>query len=303
MIEVFKAILNVDQIKAKCEQLDARHFEIQLLEDDINNAGELINKLSLCIPYMEDVVSVHTALTMNYEMLPGGNCDLHNLENKNTYRALEDAAVVAQVCSHNYNHAVAVVIHNSLSYSEFMICTSLRDELIYLLRQVLTKYPNVDLWIENVTPICNEERVYFRDGVLDDAVLIANYLSKIFGNRVHTVFDTCHAVVTDRIVKGNLGKSVIDDLIDKYADSCREVHFSNVINLGYNKGEHGCGFTDKDHELLDYLMNKISCNMRRAYLCYEICEDDYMKNTNVAETKRLVHEWLSEHDDSGVKIV
>lgn len=30
MIEVFKAILNVDQIKAKCEQLNARHFEIQL---------------------------------------------------------------------------------------------------------------------------------------------------------------------------------------------------------------------------------------------------------------------------------
>lgn len=295
MIEVFKAILNVDQIRAKCEQLDAKHFEIQLLEDNIDNAGDLITKLSICLPYMEDVVSVHTALTTNYAMLPGGNCDLHNLENTVTYRTLEDAAVVAQVCSSNYNHQVAVVIHNSLSYNSFMICNSLREEIIRLLRKVLTRYPNVDLWIENVTPICDEERIYFRDGVLDDAVYIAGYLSQIFGNRVHTVFDTCHAITTDRIIKGNLGKDVLDDLFAKYSDSCREVHFSNVINLGYNEGEHGCGFTDKDYELFDYLMRNITSKFRRAYLCYEIYEDDYTNNVNVKETKRMVHEWLSKH--------
>ena len=295
MIEVYKAILNVDQIKAQCEQLNATHFEIQLLENNINNARDLINKLSICLPYMEDVVSVHTALTTNYAMLPGGNCDLHNLENTATYKVLEDAAVVAQVCSRNYNHPVAVVIHNSLSYSEFMICNSLREELIRLLRNVLTRYPNVDLWIENVTPICNEERVYFRDGVLNDAVYIAEYLSQIFGNRVHTVFDTCHAITTDRIIKDNLGKEVLDDLLTKYSDSCREVHFSNVINLGYNAGEHGCGFTDKDYELFDYLMRNITSKLRHAHLCYEIYEDDYTNNVNVKETRRMVHEWLSEH--------
>ena len=293
MVEVFKTALNGEEICTKCSKLQAKHFEIQLLSGDevLLSNEDRVREIIMKIP---DVVSVHSRLTHDNVTLPNGNVDIKFLEYAPVREALIEACSLADMCAKRYNHPIGIVVHNSLSYDEFIKIPSIKDTIVDFLDAILNKVDSrVELWIENVTLIKVEDRVIFRNGTHSDTSDIALYLNSVFGGRVFTVFDTCHAMTTARILNavglGNVAGSVLTETLRAFSRNCKEVHLSNVINYGFNKGEHGCGFIDmKDTKDLEFILTLIKEYVPTAFLCYEIGEKDYLKNENTIATRKNV---------------
>lgn len=289
--EVFKTILDPEQIKTKKEKLGAKRFEIQLLKNNIGDSTRLVERFSECIPLFDDIVSVHTALDFPTSLLPEGNCDLKYLYDKNTLSAIRDACVIADLAATNYGHNVGVVIHNSLSYREFSECPYYNALITNFIGDLLRDYKGVEIWIENVTPIYMGECIHFKNGCITDSSDIARHLREIFGDRVGSVFDICHAVVTHRMLKEITGKRVLADMYKDFSDTCKEVHFANAKEFGMEPGQHGCGFredNEKDVEDLKTYLSLCMVYFPAAYLCYEISEKDYVKCEAVSETLRII---------------
>lgn len=289
--EVFKVILDPEQIKAKKEKLGARRFEIQLLKNDIGNNTRLIEKFSGCISLFDDIVSVHTALAPSDSLPPEGDCDLKYLYDRNTLSAIRDACAIADLAATNYGHSVGVVIHNSLSYREFSECPYYNTLVTSFIGDLLRDYKGVEIWIENVTPIHMGECIHLKNGCITDSSDIARHLREIFGNRIGSVFDVCHAVITHRMLKEITGKSVLADIYKGFSDTCKEVHFANAKEFGMKPGQHGCGFredNEKDVEELKTYLFLCMTYFPAAYLCYEISEKDYIKCDAVSETLKII---------------
>ena len=141
MIEVFKTTLNLEELKAKKEKLNARNFEIQLLGGSIGKSDKLIEDFGMCASLLDNVISVHTALTNKEGIMPGGNCDIGYLYERNVMLALDDACFIANIAALNQSHRVGVVIHNSLSYEQFSRNPYFLMIVTETLGALLMKYP------------------------------------------------------------------------------------------------------------------------------------------------------------------
>ena len=296
MIEVFKTTLNLEELKAKREKLNARNFEIQLLGGSIGKSDKLIEDFGMCASLLDNVISVHTALTNKEGIMPGGNCDIGYLYERNVMLALDDACFIANIAALNQNHRVGVVIHNSLSYEQFSRNPYFLMTVMETLGALLMKYPNIEFWIENVTPICKEHPITFKNGCIADSADICKHLRQKFGSRIGTVFDTCHAITTARILE-DLGLDyVFPGMLEAFSGVCKEVHFANIRGYGLKEGQHGCGFdpaNPTDVVKLEVLLSNCMEYFPNAYLCYEITETDYIVNQQTYETMNLVHEILN----------
>lgn len=296
MIEVFKTTLDLEELKAKREKLNARNFEIQLLGSSIGKSDKLIEDFDMCAPLLDNVISVHTALTNKEGVMPGGNCDIGYLYERNVLLALDDACFIANIAGLGQNHRVGVVIHNSLSYEQFSRNPYFIMTVTETLGALLMKYPNIEFWIENVTPICNEHPITFKNGCIADSADICNHLRQEFGDRIGTVFDTCHAITTARILEDLGWGYVYTDMLKAFSGVCKEVHFANVRGYGLKQGQHGCGFdpaNPTDVVKLEGLLSNCMEYFPNAYLCYEITETDYTVNQQTYDTVNLVHEILN----------
>lgn len=296
MIEVFKTTLNLEELKAKRGKLNAKNFEIQLLGGSIGQSDKLIEDFGKCAPLLDNVVSVHTALTHKEGIMPGGNCDIGYLYERNVLLALDDACFIANIAGLSQNHRVGVVIHNSLSYEQFSRNPYFLMIVTETLGALLMKYPNIEFWIENVTPICKEHPITFKNGCIADSADICKHLRQKFGDRIGTVFDTCHAITTARILEDLGWDYVFPDMLEAFSGVCKEVHFANVRGYGLKQGQHGCGFdpaNPTDVVKLEGLLANCVEYFPNAYLCYEITETDYIVNQQTCDTIGLVHNILN----------
>lgn len=295
MIEVFKTILNLEELKAKREKLNARNFEIQLLGGSIGKSDKLIEDFGMCASLLDNVISVHTALTHKDGIMPG-DCDIGYLYERSVMLALDDACFIANIAALNQSHRVGVVIHNSLSYKQFSRNPYFLTTVTDTLGTLLMKYPNIEFWIENVTPISKKHPITFKNGCINDSADICKHLRQKFGSRIGTVFDTCHAITTARILE-DLGLDyVFPDMLEAFSGVCKEVHLANVRGYGLKKGQHGCGFdpaNPTDVVRLEGLLSNCMEYFPNAYLCYEITETDYIVNQQTYETMNLVNEILN----------
>lgn len=296
MIEVFKTTLNLEELKAKREKLNARNFEIQLLGGSIGKSDKLIEDFGMCASLLDNVISVHTALTNKEGIMPGGNCDIGYLYERNVMLALDDACFIANIAALNQSHRVGVVIHNSLSYEQFSRNPYFLMIVTETLGALLMKYPNIEFWIENVTPICKEHPITFKNGCINDSADICKHLRQQFGDRIGAVFDTCHAITTARILQDLGCDYVFPGMLEAFSGVCKEVHFANVRGYGLKEGQHGCGFdpaNPTDVVKLEGLLSNCMEYFPNAYLCYEITETDYIVNQQTYETMNLVNEILN----------
>lgn len=267
-----------------------------MLGGSIGKSDKLIEDFGMCASLLDNVISVHTALTNKEGIMPGGNCDIGYLYERNVMLALDDACFIANIAALNQSHRVGVVIHNSLSYEQFSRNPYFLMIVTETLGALLMKYPNIEFWIENVTPICKEHPITFKNGCINDSANICKHLRQQFGNRIGAVFDTCHAITTARILQDLGCDYVFPGMLEAFSGVCKEVHFANVRGYGLKEGQHGCGFdpaNPTDVVKLEGLLSNCMEYFPNAYLCYEITETDYIVNQQTYETMNLVNEILN----------
>lgn len=164
--------------------------------------------------------------------MPGGNCDIGYLYERNVLLTLDDACFIANIAGLNQSHRVGVVIHNSLSYEQFSRNPYFLMIVTETLGALLMKYPNIEFWIENVTPICKEHPITFKNGCINDSADICKHLRQQFGDRIGAVFGTCHAITTARILEDLGWDYVFPDMLEAFSGVCKEIHFVNVRGYG-----------------------------------------------------------------------
>lgn len=293
MISVFKSAINIGQTKAKVKLLNAARFEVQLLSNDIFERG-LVSRFETYLQEVPDVVMVHTMLDNATETVAGDvnlsyMCDL-----KNTTR-LKEAFYIANRCAETFNHRVGVVMHSSAQNELLKLNDTYLNVCVSQIHSLLSMYPLVDLYIENVTPYNIYLRSFDAGNLFDtvDNVLLLREHIPDGEARIFNTFDFCHARMTVDMLN-NVGINIsLEELCEYYSQTTKEVHFSLMAGHG-NNDDHGVGYRRELNDQFKDNMRLYNKYFSKALFCYEIREDDYYENKNVMKTQHMVDMYLGD---------
>lgn len=225
------------------------------------------------------------------------NTNLESLLVKEHRDVFNNVCSLANTIAALRGHTVLVVIHCEMSYSQLR-ATGLLQLIAEHLYIVLSKYPNIELGIENLMPMVDAEgSTCLRGGYGNDNVLIArDFRSILRTERIGTVLDTCHALGTIRFFE-ELDKNIgsipeaaygLEHYFKNNAKVCKEIHLSNAIGYGISKESHGQPFEEKDLDLLHNIINSYKVEGFKCPICIEMQEKDYNDKVNFSTTRDLV---------------
>ena len=270
------------------------------LEEDFNQYTKAQLDKTLSALHIKDLYVIHAPKTTKINYMTMEDIVLGGYQNgfKNCFYLAEKIAKI-------YNHRVLIVIHCTLSYFDFTNWKYIREQATQMLTDLFFQYPEVDLAIENV--ICVEERdgKSFRltNGTMLDTVNIVEYFRYLFGDRVGSVLDLCHAKISNmqwNALLNTIGYPqdyTIEDYFSINKGICKLIHFNNMRNNGYGK-DHGIGF-DSDEEVKELL----SYYEKYHFTCpltLEIREDDYNNCINYKETKERLDRLIKDKNAANI---
>lgn len=299
-----KASLSVEEIEEKI-RCGCDGIEYNLTSDFMTLGGDFLNNYPKEVFHMHNVEVVHTPYDNFKQMMNMERAFLHE-----DLSPVENVFRLAQYLADYWKHRIKVVIHSSLSMVDFMEYEILRKRMESAFSDYFREYPDVDLVIENVVPMEFKDtdhphpRLY--NGVFLDTPLMAGYFRDIFGERVGTVLDTCHAMMTEKYLSAlltaadflpegvsfdRMGKVApeMDLSMEHYFESnagmCKLIHFNDFVGNGY-KVNHGTSFDSQ--EKVDGLLKLYHDYGYDCPLTLEIREDDYSNCVNYRKTKGLI---------------
>ena len=257
------------QIEAKVNT-GFKNIEIQLIHDYVSEieyaeTKDAIEKMGI------DISVVHTPLVeIGDDIMTDISLD-GLLINKNC-EILDDTCKFAQYLTELLNHRIKVVIHNDFSKEIWMETKLLEEKIIPRIKEILDKYSDVDLLIENSSSYGTGKANYRSIGNMDDVSYAVKVLNNAFENRVETLIDTCHMLMNWEAWKkttGSIEKFSNWDIEFKNATQYSElglIHLNNMKENGLGKN-HGVAFNKdnkEDMQELEQIMN--------AYEKYANCE-------------------------------
>ena len=251
---------------------------------------------------------VHVPCLANEQMM-----HMEHIFQHRDYSAVRNVFRLAQYCAEIWGHRILVVIHCGLSMYDFMEYELFRETLEEGLGLLLEEHPLVDMAVENVVAMeykpDRTEIPRLCNGIFLDTVGIVKYLRERFGERIGSVLDTCHAMMTEKYMslwlreadfypEGN-GEvpARLDYSIEHYFEAnrqiCKLIHFNDFVRNGYRKN-HGTGFTSQ--EKVDHLLGLYRKYRYDCPLTLEIREEDYDDCVNYRNTKRMIENNLRRNE-------
>ena len=285
-----------EKIKCGCDGI-----EIQLMSDYLIHGKEYRHY------YEEELWKNYNIEVIHTPGYPQGQ--MMNIERiflQEDIKVLEYVFALAEECAEIWKHRVMVIIHTSISFTNFLEYEILQKRIKDNLGKILDNYPLTDLVIENVIPLeyktgNTESQIYLCNGYYMDVIQIVKWLQCLYGDRIGSVLDVCHAKITKYYMESllqNAGlKNVtcMNETIDfgmesyfqKYADTCRLIHFNNSVGNGFEVN-HGIGFDDrKDVNAILQLYHRYNYMVP---LTLEISEVDYLDCKNYRRLKKQIEE-------------
>lgn len=299
-----KASLELAEIEEKIH-CGCDGIEYNLTDDFIIHGANFEKNYDNRIFTMKNVEVVHVPYYSNHQLM-----NLERIFQHEDLSPVDNVFSLAQYCANVWGHRVLVVIHCSLSYYDFLEYELFRKHLVKSLDFFFSKYSDVDMAIENVIPL-----EYYPDfgkspflcnGTFSDTADIVVWLQKHFGERVGSVLDTCHALMTEKYMNLLLGAADflpyenrpahIDYKIDRYFQMnqsiCKLIHLNDFIDNGYQQN-HGTVF--QTQEKLNMILNLYQKYNYNCPLTLEIREDDYTNCVNYRKLKRMIEHWEKLH--------
>lgn len=275
-----------------------KDIELQLF-DEFDNFNDCVDDLYQTVINIPDINirCVHSPLES------GEDVNIEFLENEKDFFKLSKTVELAGRLSDYYNETIKIIMHSSFNYENYKKIPSLLKRIEDFVEKSLDKYKNIIICIENVIPckFSKEKELFFRNGCLFDNIKLVKHLrTKLNTNRIGTVLDTCHMMITlqtlDNIFKDNYIDYIKEFDMEKFfienKDYIQLIHLCDVKNLGYNKKEHGIKF---ESDRLYLMSNLIDLYLEYNYRCditIEIIEDDYVINNNFKENYEILKTML-----------
>lgn len=265
-------------------------MEIQLLEDFTHETYDMDQAMQLVKQSQAQIQMLHSPLAY------GEDIDLSNIENPYTYDMAKKTCELAQRLATYYQRRMPVVFHYGGDVEELVTQPARQRAFIALIHELYQTYPEVDFCFENVTAVVfskhpsNPPRRY-RDADPYTAPNLVRWLREVFEDerRFYTVLDTCHALMTVRLLS-ILGQEIgLETFFQANQGLCGLIHLANARNYGIGK-DHGTPFLEEDRSLLEEIMTYYRRYQFTCPLTLEINESNYLEYENYQATHQTLEQ-------------
>lgn len=304
MLIYAKSALNKEQIDVK-NNIGCDGIEIQLLGELVKeglgsyyNINEVID-LSEFEDY--NIKVVHAPILSKIGL---SDINLEDFLGKN-HKLLEQTLYIANYFGEVQGETIVVVIHSECTLNRLKSDESFWNKLLCTFDIFLTKYKNIEIAIENVTPIRS-----YKDGYLTlgnnftfENTDIANELNKELNtNRFGTCLDICHAMMAERYV-GKIyegleeasGDYSLDAYFKKNKTLIKLIHLADFKGNGYGKENHGTPFGKHNKDKLRSIIDLYNKYEYKCPITLEVREDDFLISDCYKMTKETLDDILGRH--------
>ena len=299
-MEIFaKAAMLFNQIESKIK-IGCDGIEIQLLDElvfkDGSNYYDITDIFTLDKFSHYPVRAVHAPILSNFGL---GDINIENFTSPVHFKLLENCFKLANFFGEIQDCRVIIVVHSEMSKDSMQNIGTIWDDMVKMLGDLLYKYQYTEVAIENVTPLRIGRKLCIGlcNGFYQDNISIVDELRRTLNtDRIGTVLDTCHAIITKGYLDalyGMLDKSnfVIPSFdLDTYFKANKGVvkliHLCDAKGDGYSGGNHGIAFSE-ENENLDTLKSIIDLYNFYEYSCpitLEVGETDFIGSPNYEVT-------------------
>ena len=273
-------------------------IEIQLLSELVDGKigryfkADEVFKLEDFKDYPIDVI--HCPLLCSY-----GLSDV-NIESFacNDFSLFEQVCYIADYFGKIKSKNTLVVVHSELNIDN-MIAVDILRKVVSTVSYMLMKYTNIEIAIENVTPLRKvyKDEIYFCNNFHFDNIKLAKYIRKELNtDRVGTCIDICHAMITNRYMKEIYRKLndieykdfTLDNYFEQNRDIVKLVHLADFKGNGYGKGKHGIRFTNQTKDRLSYILSLYDKYNYKCPVTLEVEETDYLVCDGYKETRETI---------------
>ena len=297
---VYKCALLESQARSLVEKGMSK-FEIHT-DDRFLCDPDPIKFASEFLDIFPDIVTVHTPLDITMSVMTRPSCTIGQIANdRDMYRAVKNTMEFAQACADKYEHRVGIVMHNDHMTDELFVWNDSK-KLRKVFKKLLKKYPDVDIYIENTTPMeprTSINDITFHGGTFEDVPMIAHILNtglcEDSQKRFYLCLDTCHLMCAMRVYKtlGLPNKYSMEDIFQIYGVNTKQLHLAYCKNFGVKMNEHGIGFQGNISVLRSFLCY-IDKYMPEADIVLEMKEDDYHNPINSVEAANFINKFRND---------
>lgn len=294
-----KSAVTVEQMTVK-ENIGCDGIELQLLEELVVNRSAGSFKKWTDIYSISDF-SGHDIRVVHMPLLKGdSDFLLETMMITTDFYLLCEVVELAQAIAKQQRHTVGVVIHSESCYGK-LVDEQIYDKVVDRFYGLLEAYPDVEFYIENVSPLrgsSSGELVHFSNNFAFDNVELVKHLREdLKSRRLYTCLDTCHAMLAEKYVNAiyacapDLGK--VDLCLERYfaenQEICGLIHLADARGCGYGRGKHGISFTPETADTLYEILNAYNKYKYTCPITLEVAEDNYSVCDGYKQTKDLVN--------------
>ena len=243
-----------------------KNIEIQLINSEIAKEEYEITK-KLIDEGKIDISVVHTPLVKeeNYKV----EISLNQILQDSYYKMLCDTIEYAEFIAGLENKRIKVVIHENYSKDIWIENNFLVERIGPKLKSILDKNPNVDMVLENISAF---DGVRFRPiFYMSDVAYSANILNQFIPNRIYTLMDTCHMMMSIEAFARMTNGVIATNWEEQFKEANETIkmglmHLNNIHDNGLGD-DHGVPFYSNNENDL----KKLSAIMK-SYEKYANCE-------------------------------
>ena len=268
-------------------------MEIQLLGDFLSDDYDLDQALALVRKCQSQIHILHSPLAY------GEDTDLAKIEELPTFRSVQKTCQLAQQLATFYGRRMPVVFHFGGDIDELKTQPARRAAFLSLLTNLYQDYPSVDFYFENVTTLIfskhpENPRRRYRDADPKTAPQLVRWLRDVFKDktRFYTVLDTCHALMTVRLLQTLGAEASLEEFFKENEGLCGLIHLANARNYGIGP-DHGTPFLEEDQALLEEILTFYQTYRFNCPLTLEINESDYETYQNYQATMNTLQSLLN----------
>lgn len=231
--------------------------------------------------------------------LPVGDITIEDMLIEPIRNLFLEICSLANYIGDNVNDTINIVFHTKYCLEDFKR-NQLFESLVNLLGFSLSTFPNIEISIENLSPICGsvKEEMFINSNHLFDNVVLCRELRRLLNTeRIGTVLDICHAKMTQTILGSIYTRCFSTDEYPTFRnyfknnkDVIKLIHLNTCINNGYGK-YHGLPYDINNPAQKKELEEIISLYKEFDYTCpitLEVRESSYTDSVNYTMTKEAV---------------
>ena len=282
-----KSAIKINNIKCK-HTIGCDGIEIQLLNELIDN-----EPINLSDFKNFNIKAVHSPIIKNE-----ADILIEYISNEKYYKIIKETCYIANYFGEKQEELITVILHSEISFNHLMNTKILYESIREKIRELLSLFPYIKIGIENVTPLrktTNKELNLCNNLKTDNIKLVKKLREDIGTERLGTVLDTCHAMLTEKYttviyeeLKVKTNEYLLEQFFKEYKDTCILIHLCDFAGDGYTQGNHGTPFSKNTKEKCFEILDLYKKYNYKCPITLKVVETDYLKCDGYKETKKIV---------------